>query len=180
MPYFNLSGAASQGKKQRGAKSKSAFRRARRSTDQTRTARGYVRWLSFWGSALAAALRGRPLRRAVWAEDAAAEALLGGFPSLLTVPAPLFAELASLLPERCRLSAEGEDEEALLSAIRLVEERCGVKFDWDRFLERCERQNRRARVFHALSETIGALSPRTINTRSPSAALRSLGKNTLK
>ena len=177
MPYFNLSGAASQGKKQGGAESKGAFRRARRETDGVRTASGYVRWLSFWGAAFAAALRGRPLGRVVWAEDAAAETLLRGFPSLLSVPAPLFSELAPLFPERCRLAAKGGDEEALLSAIRLVEERCGVKFDWDLFLERCERKNRRARVFRALSETLGALCPREIDTRSPCAALRSLGKD---
>ena len=154
---------------------KRSFRYNQTKRGRSRPPRGYVRWLHFYADALCAALRRRPpAGRAVWAEDAAAEQLLFGFPGLLAVPAPLFAELAPLFPDRVRLAAAHRNEDELLALIRGVEENGGGRFDWDRFLERAERQNRRARLLRAAAEKLAALAPPPLDTRSPQSALRSL------
>ena len=138
-----------------------------------RPARSYARWLRFWARALVIPPRGN---RVVWAEDAAAETLLRGFPSLLAVPAPLFAPTAALFPDRLRLAAEGKDEKTLLAAVRAIGQACGARFDWDRFFAACERQNRRARRLRALSRALETLAPAELDLSSARAALASLGE----
>lgn len=157
---------------------KNTIRYNRHRTERSRPQRGYVRWLGFYGAACAHFLRRGSCAEPVWAEDEAAELLLGGFPSLLAVPAPLFADAAALFPDRSRLAAAGKDEDALLAALRRLEALCGEKFNWDRFLERCSRRNRRARFFAALADKLTALAPRALDTSSPQAALRSLSERT--
>lgn len=151
-----------------------AFRYNRDGRPAARPPRGYVRWLRFWLGALALPLRGRPrAARLVWAEDAAGELLAAGFPSLLAVPAPLFADAAALFPGRLRLRAEST-EEALLAQLRRAEARCGERFDWDAFLAACERQNRRAGRLRAAAEVLASLAPRSVDARTPQTALRSI------
>ena len=99
------------GGRARSAANGSGARSGRRPSD-------YGRWLAVWGRALLLALRREGLAdRLVWAEDAAAERLLRGFPSLLAVPVSLFEEAARLLPGRCRVAAAGKDEEELLALL---------------------------------------------------------------
>ena len=154
---------------------KSSFRYNQNKRGRLRPPRGYVRWLRFYAEALRALLCRRPLAgRAVWAEDAAAELLVFGFPAVLAVPAPLFADLAPLFPDRFRLAAAHRTEDELLALIRGVEDKSGGRFDWDRFLERADSQNRRARLLRAAAERLAALAPEPLDTRSPQSALRSL------
>ena len=155
---------------------KTGFRYNRQGKASQRPACGFFRWLSFRVGALALLLRKGSLSgHLVWTEDASADALAAGFPSLLAVPEPLFAETAALFPARLRLCAEGTEEE-LLARIRLVEQRCGLRFDWDAFLAACEKQNRRARRFRALSDALARLAPLPLDARTPHTALRSLIK----
>lgn len=145
-----------------------------------RDLRGFGRWLGAWRAALGLLLRGEPLpRRIVWTQDEAAALLAAGFPGLVAVPEALFAQTAALFPGRGRLAAAGRGEEELLAAIRAIEGGGGVRFDWDRFLARCERENRRARRLRALAETILALAPPETDTRSALAALRGLAEKNL-
>ncbi|MBR0039978.1 MAG: 2-hydroxyacyl-CoA dehydratase [Oscillospiraceae bacterium] len=145
---------------------------------QARDPRGFGRWLRFCACAALRLLRGEDLAgRLLWTQDAAAELLACGFPGLLAVPERLFAQTAALFPERCRLAAARRGEKELLEAIRFVERRCGARFDWDRFLARCERESRRARRIGALAEGLRALAPPPIDTRTPQTALRSLSEN---
>ena len=151
---------------------KRAFRYNRQGAFPARPLRGYVRWLGFWLGALA-----RPRKRgAVWAEDENAALLAAGFPALLPVPAPLFAETAALFPGRCRLAAEGKDAEALLAAIREVETRFSLRFDWDAFLAACENRDRRGGRLRALSRKLADLAPPPLDTHTPQTALRSLSE----
>lgn len=155
---------------------KAVFRYNRIGAKSARPPRGYVRWLSIWLRALARLLRGERLSaRLVWTEDGAAALLAAGFPSLLAVPAPLFADAAVLFPGRLRLRAENT-EEALLAAIRRVEERAGERFDWDAFLAACARQDRRAARFRSLAETVLTRAPDPVDARTPQTALRSILK----
>ena len=142
-----------------------------------RDPRGFGRWLETWIAALGLLLRGE-LRgaRLRWTQDGAAALLASGFPGLLAVPEALFAQTAGLFPDRCRLAAAGRGEEELLAAIRRIEGHSGVRFDWDRFLAACERDNRRARRTRTLAEAILALSPPETDTRSALAALRGLSE----
>ena len=138
----------------------------------------YPRWLAVWLRALALLLRGRcPASRLVWAEDAAAETLLRGFPALLAAPAPLFGALPDLVPGLCRLAAAGRDEETLLASVRQLERRSGERFDWDAFFAACEKGNRRARRLDALSERLLSRRPASVELHSAHAALSSLAKN---
>ncbi len=148
-----------------------AFRYNRQESGAGRPMLGYFRWMRFWAEALAHALH-RRTGCAVWAEDAAAELLLRGFPSLLAVPAPLFRASETLFPARCRLAAAGKDEEELLAAVRTLERRAAARFDWDAFLAACGRQSRRARLLHALAAALDALSPPEPDAASPQAAMR--------
>ena len=151
---------------------KRAFRYNRQGSSPARPLRGYARWLGFWLGALA-----RPRKRgAVWAEDENAALLAAGFPALLAVPAPLFAETAALFPGRCRLAAEGKDAEALLAAIREVETRFSLRFDWDAFLAACEKRDRRGGRLRALSRKLADLAPPPLDARTPYTALRSLSE----
>ena len=76
---------------------KTGFRYNRQGKASQRPACGFFRWLSFRVGALALLLRKGSLSgRLVWTEDASADALAAGFPSLLAVPEPLFAETAAL------------------------------------------------------------------------------------
>ena len=151
---------------------KRAFRYNRQGSSPARPLRGYVRWLRFWTEALA-----RPRERgAVWAEDETAELLAAGFPALLAVPAPLFAETAEFFPRRCRLVAEGKDAEALLAAIRDIETRFSLRFDWDAFLAACEKRERRSDRLRALSRKLAELAPPPLDARTPYMALRSLSE----
>ena len=151
---------------------KKAFRYNRRGSSPARKLCGYARWLRFWAEALA-----RPRAcGAVWAEDADAGLLAAGFPALLAVPAPLFTETAELFPGRCRLAAEGKDAEALLAAIRDVEARFSLRFDWDAFLAACERRDRRGGRLRTLSRALAALAPPPVDARTPQTALRSLSE----
>lgn len=155
---------------------KSIFRYNRDGTDRARPPRGCVRWLSFVIRMLARLLRrGSRAGAFLWAEDETAELLAAGFPSLCAVPAPLFAETAALFPGRCRLYAAGSEEE-LLAQLRRVEQRFGERFDWDAFLAACERQNRRAARLRSLSAALSALTPASVDARTPQAALRDLQK----
>ena len=157
---------------------KKAFRYNRQG--RGRPPRLFARWLGVYLRALSGLLRGKGLSgRALWTEDAAAELLAAGFPSLLAVPEPLFAETAARLPGRARLCAS-LPEEALLAQLRRVEERFGSRFDWDAFLAACEREARRGRRLRALADAIGALAPPQIDTRTPYAALRSLSERNRK
>ena len=131
---------------------KTGFRYNRQGKASQRPACGFFRWLSFRVGALALLLRKGSLSgRLVWTEDASADALAAGFPSLLAVPEPLFAETAALFPARLRLCAEGTEEE-LLARIRLVEQR------------------------RALSDALASLAPLPLDARTPHTALRSLIK----
>ena len=151
---------------------KRAFRYNRQGAFPARPLRGYVRWLGFWLGALA-----RPRQRgAVWAEDENAALLAAGFPALLAVPAPLFAETAALFPGRCRLAAEGKDAEALLAAIREIEKRFSLRFDWDAFLAACEKRDRCGVRLRALSRKLAELAPPPLDARTPQTALRSLSE----
>ncbi len=142
-----------------------------------RDLRGYGRWLRVWAGAARFLLRGEtPVRCVLWTRDAAAELLASGFPGLLAVPEELFAETAALFPNRCRLAAAGKGEDELLETIRAIEGRSGLRFDWDAFLERCEREKRRARRISALVRSLESLVPPSVDTRSALAALRSLGR----
>ena len=144
----------------------------RQGSSPARPLRGYVRWLRFWAEAL-----GRPRERgAVWAEDENAALLAAGFPALLAVPAPLFAETAALFPGRCRLAAEGKDAEALLAAIREIEKRFSLRFDWDAFLAACEKRDRCGVRLRALSRKLAELAPPPLDARTPQTALRSLSE----
>ncbi len=156
---------------------KRAFRYNRQGAFPARPLRGYVRWLGFWFGALAHRLRGeRPAGRLLWTEDGTADVLAAGFPALLAVPAPLFAETAALMPGRCRLAAEGKDAEALLAAIRDVETRFSLRFDWDAFLAACENRDRRGGRLRALSRNLADLAPPPLDARTPYTALRSLSE----
>lgn len=138
-----------------------------------RDLRGFGRWLGTWRAALGLLLRGEPLPgRLLWTQDDAAALLAAGFPGLIAMPEALFAQTAALFPGRRRLAAAGKGEEEILAAIRAIEEGGGIRFDWDRFLTRCERENRRARRLRALAERIRALAPPETDTRSALAALR--------
>ena len=153
---------------------RTAFRYNRVEAASVRPPRGYGRWLGFWLRALARLLRpGSPSVRLVWTADGAAETLAAGFPSLLAVPEELFADTAALFPEGLRLRAEGSEEEQL-AAIRAIEKRAGVRFDWDAFLAACERRDRRAGRLFFLSEAIADRAPPRIDARTPRSALRSL------
>ena len=155
---------------------KRAFRYNRQGSSPARPLRGYARWLGFWLGALAHRLRGeRPAGRLLWTEDGTADVLAAGFPSLLAVPAPLFAETAALMPGRCSLRAAGSEEE-LLAQIRRVEERFGERFDWDAFLAACGRRERRAARLRALSRKLADLAPPPLDARTPQTALRSLSE----
>ena len=161
---------------------KSGFRYNRGGTAAKRAPEDYPRWLALWLRALALSLRGkRPASRLVWAEDAAAEALLRGFPALLAVPAPLFPALPELVPGLCRLAAAGKDETELLAAVRRLEKVSGTRFDWDAFFTRAERDKRRAARLDARAARLRERRPAEIDLSSPRAALRSLaslGKET--
>ena len=140
---------------------KRAFRYNRQGSSPARPLRGYARWLGFWLGALA-----RPRKRgAVWAEDEDAALLAAGFPALLAVPAPLFAETAALFPGRCRLAAEGKDAA-----------RFSLRFDWDAFLAACEKRDRRGGRLRALSRKLADLAPPPLDARTPQTALRSLSE----
>ena len=140
-----------------------------------RDPRGCGRWLRVWMEALLRAIRGELAPDSLlWTADKAAELLAAGFPSLLAVPERLFAQTAALFPNRCRLAAADREEDELLETIREIERRRGIRFDWDRFFARCERENRRARKLGALAEAILRLVPPPIDTRTPRTALRSL------
>ncbi len=155
---------------------KRTFRYNRQGSAPARPLRGYVRWLRFWGSALARLLRTGTLAGGlVWIGDDADELLAAGFPSLLAVPGPLFAETAALLPDRLRLRAAGSEEE-LLAAIRLVEGKSGERFDWDAFLAACEKRDRRGGRLRALSRKLAELAPPPLDARTPHSALRSLSE----
>ena len=147
----------------------------RQGSSPARPLRGYVR--CFWLGALAHRLRGeRPAGRLLWTEDENAALLAAGFPSLLAVPAPLFAETAALFPGRCRLAAEGKDAEALLAAIREIEKRFSLRFDWDAFLAACEKRDRCGVRLRALSRKLAELAPPPLDARTPQTALRSLSE----
>ena len=136
----------------------------------------YIRWLAVWGGALSLLLRrGRLADRLVWAEDAAAERLLRGFPALLAVPVSLFGEAARLVPGDCRVAAAGKDEEELLALIRRVEQAFGLRFDWDAFLSALDRSARRAAALEALIRALDALRRQPPGAPSPAAALAGLG-----
>lgn len=139
--------------------------------------RGYGRWLRVWAGALLRAARGELAPDSLlWTADEGSALLAAGFPSLLAVPEELFAQTAALFPDRLRLCAAGRGEEELLAAIRGIEQRCGARFDWDRFLARCERENRRAQRLASLAEALRSLVPPPIDARTPHSALRDLAE----
>ena len=128
------------------------------------TLRGYRRWLRVWAAALTGGCD-----RLVLTENETQELLLTGFPKLTAVPAALFSLLpAALLPPPFPPGLD--TEESALAALRALERRCGMSFDWGAFLTACEKRNRRSLASLA---RVGRIPP-CLDTASPAAALADL------
>lgn len=116
----------------------------------------YLRWLGVWRSVAVAVLRaaaGHGSCTVVVTFGEAPEELFYGFRRVVHVPAELFAGAPDSAGQSESFSPRDGAEE-LLGCIRALERRCGERFDWDAFSERCEKNERRTRRVLSLARAL--------------------------